>query len=111
MKSTFLNRPLEEKVYITQPPGYVVASQEDKLYKLNKALYGLKQAPRAWNMRIDSFLVQQNFTKATTEHGVYVRNTDFGEFFIRCLYVDDLLVYTYHYAVNVMQEVNLMGYK
>ena len=57
VKSAFLNGPLKEEVYITQPPGYVVAGQEDKVYKLNKALYGLKQAPRAWNMRIDSFLV------------------------------------------------------
>jgi len=92
VKSTFLNGPLEEEVYITQPPGYVEAGQKDKVYKLNKALYGLNQTPRAWNMRIDSFLVQQNFTKSTTEHGVYVRNTDSGEFLIICLYVDYLLV-------------------
>ena len=43
-------------------------------------------------MRIDSFLVQHNFTKCTTKHGVYVRNTDSCEFLIICLYVDDLLV-------------------
>jgi len=43
-------------------------------------------------MRIDSFLVQQNFTKGTTKHGFYVRNSDSGEFLIICLYVDDLLV-------------------
>ena len=47
VKLAFLNGPLEEEVYITQPPGYVVAGQEDKVYKLNKALKGLKQAPRA----------------------------------------------------------------
>ena len=92
MKSAFLNGPLEEEVCIPQPPGYVVAGQEDKVYKLNKTLYGLKQAPRAWNMRIDSFLVQQNFTKCTTEHEVYVRKIDSSEFLIICLYVDDLLV-------------------
>jgi len=45
--SAFLNEPLQEEVYITQPPGYVVASQKDKVYNLNKALYGLKQASRA----------------------------------------------------------------
>ncbi|XP_028236682.1 uncharacterized protein LOC114416002 [Glycine soja] len=43
-------------------------------------------------MKIDSFLIQQNFTKCTTKHGVYVRNTNSGEFLIICLYVDDLLV-------------------
>jgi len=42
VKLAFLNG-----LYITQPPSYEVAGQEDKVYKLNKALYGLKQAPRA----------------------------------------------------------------
>ncbi|KAK2404192.1 putative mitochondrial protein [Trifolium repens] len=47
VKSAFLNGPIEEEVYVTQPPGFVVKNQESKVYRLNKALYGLKQAPRA----------------------------------------------------------------
>ena len=53
-KSTFLNGPLEESVFVTQPPGFVKEGMEDKVYRLNKALYGLKQAPKAWNRRIDT---------------------------------------------------------
>ena len=52
----FLNGPLEDKVYVGQPHGFVVKDQELKFYKLRKALYGLKKAPRAWNKRIDGFL-------------------------------------------------------
>ncbi|WVZ24220.1 hypothetical protein V8G54_002764 [Vigna mungo] len=44
-KSVFLNGPLEEEVYVNQPPGFFVNGQESKVYKLNKALYGLRQAP------------------------------------------------------------------
>jgi hypothetical protein len=47
VKSAFLNGPIEEEVYVTQPPGFIVKNQESKVYRLNKALYGLKQAPRA----------------------------------------------------------------
>lgn len=66
-KSPFLNGPLEEKVYVTQPPRFEIKGREDKVYRLKKALYGLKQAPQAWNKRIDSFLVQQGFNKCSVE--------------------------------------------
>jgi len=45
-KSAFLNGDLKEEVYVQQPPGYAVAGEEKKVYKLCKALYGLWQALR-----------------------------------------------------------------
>jgi hypothetical protein len=48
VKSTFLNRHLEENMYVEQPQGYEVRGQEDKVYRLKKELYGLKQTPRSW---------------------------------------------------------------
>ena len=44
VKSAFLNGPLDEEVYIQQPPGYEVIGSEDKMYRLRKTMYGLKQA-------------------------------------------------------------------
>lgn len=89
VKSTFLNGPLEEEVYVTQPPGYEIRGREDKVYKLKKALYGLKQTPRAWNKRINSFLLQQGFVKYSVEYGVYVRVKNSVKILLICLYVDD----------------------
>jgi hypothetical protein len=47
VKSAFLNDDLEEEVYVTQPPGFERAGEEQKVLRLSKALYGLRQAPRA----------------------------------------------------------------
>lgn len=92
VKSAFLNGPLEEEVYVSQPPGFEIKGSEEKVYRLNKALYGLKQAPRAWNRRIDGFLMKLGFLKCTTEHGVYIKGSNTTNLTVVCLYVDDLLV-------------------
>ncbi|GKE76165.1 gag-pol polyprotein, partial [Tanacetum coccineum] len=47
VKTTFLNGPLKEQVYVAQPDGFVDPGHPNKVYRLRKALYGLKQAPRA----------------------------------------------------------------
>ena len=91
VKCAFLNRPLDEDVYVKQPVRFVKHNKERKVYRLHKSLYGLKQAPRAWNKKIDSFLREKEFMKCTTEHGVYVRRSN-SKFLILCLYVDDLLI-------------------
>ncbi|GJS64262.1 retrovirus-related pol polyprotein from transposon TNT 1-94 [Tanacetum coccineum] len=47
VKTTFLNGPLKEEVYVAQPDGFVDLDHLEKVYHLRKALYGLKQALRA----------------------------------------------------------------
>nr|GFA96701.1 Gag-Pol polyprotein [Tanacetum cinerariifolium] len=47
MKTLFLNGPLKEEVYVTQPDGFVNPDHPEKVYRLKKALYELNQAPRA----------------------------------------------------------------
>ncbi|GJW25357.1 gag-pol polyprotein [Tanacetum coccineum] len=49
VKMTFLNGPLKEGVYISQPKGFIDPAHPEKVYRLRKALYGLKQ--------FDTFLV------------------------------------------------------
>eukprot|EP00253_Pinus_taeda_P027235 PITA_27235 len=61
VKSAFLNGDLQEEVYMTQPPGFKIAGQEQKVCRLAKALYGLKQAPRARYMKIDQYLTDHGF--------------------------------------------------
>ena len=46
VKIGFLNRELEEEIYMDQPEDCVVLGEEQIICKLVKSLYGLKQAPK-----------------------------------------------------------------
>jgi hypothetical protein len=46
VKTAFLNRELEEEIYMTQHDGFIVKGQEDKVCKFVKSLYDLKLAPK-----------------------------------------------------------------
>jgi hypothetical protein len=61
VKSTFLNGPIKEEVYMEQPPGFEDDRYPNHVYKLSKALYGLKQAPRAWYECLRDFLIANAF--------------------------------------------------
>ena len=39
IKTSFLNGDLEEEFYMTQPEGFVIQGQENKVCKLRKSLY------------------------------------------------------------------------
>jgi len=46
VKTAFLNRELDEEIYMDQTDGFVMKGQENKVCKCLKSLYGLKQAPK-----------------------------------------------------------------
>nr|GEV75248.1 retrovirus-related Pol polyprotein from transposon TNT 1-94 [Tanacetum cinerariifolium] len=62
VKTAFLNGPLKEEVYVTQPDGFIDHDHSEKVYHLRKALYGLKQAPRAWYKELLNFSMSKGFT-------------------------------------------------
>nr|GEU37565.1 ribonuclease H-like domain-containing protein [Tanacetum cinerariifolium] len=63
VKTTFLNGPLKEEVYVAQLDGFVDPDHPEKVYQLRKALYGLKRAPMAWYDELLEFLTSKGFTK------------------------------------------------
>ena len=52
VKNTFLQRKLEQEVYMVQPPGFKSSTHPTTVCRLKKPLYGLKKAPRAWHSKI-----------------------------------------------------------
>ncbi|MCO5587897.1 hypothetical protein L7F22_041849 [Adiantum nelumboides] len=81
----------KEEVYVSQPSGFVVKGQEQKVCRLCKALYGLKQAPRAWYGKIHTYLIGQGFQNSPTKSTLYVKNRD-AVVIMLTLYVDDMLL-------------------
>nr|GFC30701.1 retrovirus-related Pol polyprotein from transposon TNT 1-94 [Tanacetum cinerariifolium] len=73
VKTAFLNGELKEKVYVSQPEGFVDPDHPTHVYRLKKALYGLKQAPRAWYDTLSIFLQDNNFSKGAVDPTLFTR--------------------------------------
>jgi hypothetical protein len=72
VKTAFLNRELEEEIYMDQPNGFVVKGEERKVCKLLKSLYGLKQAPKQWHEKFDKTLTSACFVINEADKCVFI---------------------------------------
>ncbi|GJY72597.1 retrovirus-related pol polyprotein from transposon TNT 1-94 [Tanacetum coccineum] len=90
VKMTFLNCPLKEEVYVSQPEGFIDPEFPDHVYRLKKDLYGLKQAPRAWYDKLSSFLIEHGFTKGIIDPTLFTRRHG-GDILLVQVYVDDII--------------------
>nr|GEX82922.1 hypothetical protein [Tanacetum cinerariifolium] len=72
IKTAFLNGPLKEEVFVSQPDGFVDPDFPNHVYHLKKAMCGLKQAPIAvqssWNNhnklhQLINLFIQASFKK------------------------------------------------
>ena len=84
VKFVFLNKHIEEEVYLEQPMGYMEKGHENKILKLKRALYGLKQTPRAWNNRIDKYFQDNNFSKCPHENALYMKVNEKDDILLVC---------------------------
>lgn len=91
VKITFLHGDLEQKIYMKQLEGFMVANKESFVCKLKNSLYDLKQALRQWYKKFNSFMSRNGFTRCQADHCCYMKNFD-NIFIILRLYVDDILI-------------------
>jgi hypothetical protein len=90
VKSSFLNGPIKEEVYVEQPPGFEDDRYPNHVYKLSKALYGLKQAPRAWYECLRYFLISNPFKVGKADPTLFTKTCN-GDLFVYQIYVDDII--------------------
>ncbi|GJU07617.1 putative ribonuclease H-like domain-containing protein [Tanacetum coccineum] len=73
VNSAFLYGTIEEKVYVTQPPGFKDPDHPDKVYKVVKALYGSHQAPRAWYETLANYLLGNGFKRGKIDQTLFIK--------------------------------------
>eukprot|EP00253_Pinus_taeda_P025210 PITA_25210 len=119
VKTTFLNRVIEEEMYIEQLEGFETHERRTHVCRLKKALYGLKQVARAWYGRIKNCLRQMGSVKSDKGPNLYYLMLE-GEQLILVLYVNGLFLigssrliedYKRNLAVEfIMKDLVLMHY-
>ncbi|KAG7593974.1 Ribonuclease H-like superfamily [Arabidopsis thaliana x Arabidopsis arenosa] len=91
VNNAFLQGPLDEEVYMLQPPGLIDKDKPNHVCRLKKAVYGLKQAPRAWYTALKVFLESIGFKNSLADASLFVLHT--GSAFVYILvYVDDIVI-------------------
>ena len=91
VKPAFLNRNLEENVYVAQLKGFVMEGKERVGCRLKKFIYGLKQASRQWYLKFDQTIKNFRFKENVEDNYVYTKFKN-GKFIFHVLYVDDILL-------------------
>ena len=86
--NAYVNADLDEPLYMQQPPGYIVQSDQHVL-KLKKAMYRLKQSGWAWYKCLSTAMNKIGFTKSRSDAAVFYRHNGKG-FAIIAVAVDNL---------------------
>jgi Reverse transcriptase (RNA-dependent DNA polymerase) len=85
-KTAFLNGPLHEEIYVTQPPGFT--DDTARVWRLHRALYGLKQAANAWHQALVAALTDLGYSPSQVDPAVFMRHATDGVVLLHT-HVDD----------------------
>ncbi|KAJ3698209.1 hypothetical protein LUZ61_001914 [Rhynchospora tenuis] len=91
VQNAFLHGDLTEKVYMTQPPGFIDSSKPNHVCLLSKAINGLKQSPRAWFHKLSQALIDFGFTASHYDPSLFFAHVQ-GQLIIVLVYVDDIII-------------------
>lgn len=111
--SAYLYAPLEENIFMTQPPGFSVLDSKRFFCRLDKAIYGLHQSGRMWFYELNKTLLSLGFRKFDNCNCVYVLNANV----VLIVYVDDIVIFgnskqVIEKAINLLKthfDLKVMG--
>lgn len=89
--SAYLNRELQEEIYMRQPPMY--KNGQPATCCLHRTLYGLKQSGHEWNLKLDAAFVALGFTHLLLDQCVYHHATT-NHCTLVAVHVDDMTMLT-----------------
>jgi len=84
VKTTFLNKDLEEDIYMDQLVGFTKEGKEHMVCKLERSIYELKQASRQWYLKFNDIIVSFEFTKNTIDKHIYLKVSRSKFIFFTC---------------------------
>ncbi|GJU64628.1 retrovirus-related pol polyprotein from transposon TNT 1-94 [Tanacetum coccineum] len=79
VKTTFLNGPLKEEVYVSQTHWQMYTRLCRPCLQVEEIVYGLKQALQAWYNKLSSFLIEYHFTKVhQSPRGIFISQSQYA---------------------------------
>ena len=87
----FLNKILQEDVFMVQPKRFVDPKLSTNVCKIKKALYGLRQGSRVWFERLKQTLLEWGFQSSKSDAFLFVYKSG-DTLLLLLVYVDDILV-------------------
>lgn len=89
VEGAYLNSPLQEEIFMRQPPYFEVNPGSGFVCKLNKSLYGLKQGGRDWYRHVNQIMLSLDFKRCVSDTCVFTAKK--GQLIV-AWYVDDACV-------------------
>lgn len=90
IKSSFLNVPINEKVYVSQPLSFEDHDNPNHVFKFKRSLYSLKQPHRAWYERLNGFFIKQGFNRGKFDTTLFIRHNEKHILLVK-IYVYDII--------------------
>lgn len=91
VSDALLHGDLQERVYLTQPPGFEDSTRPNYVCQLHKALYRLKQAPQARYMKFSTYIQQLGFHCCPYDTSLFFRRQG-NEVLMLLIYLDVIIL-------------------
>jgi len=85
VKITFLNKDLEEDVYMDQPVEFIEEGKEHMVCKLKRSIYGLKHASRQWYLKFNDTITSFGFEENIIDRCIYLKVSGRKLYFRFCI--------------------------